>query len=261
MAGIWQGGDAYEAYVGRWSRLVAGEFLGWLDLPAGSAWLDVGCGTGELTRMILDRRNPSAVTGVDPSAAFLAHATAHTPDTRATFHEAGAESLPFADGAFDVAVSGLVLNFVPDPAAGVAEMARVTRKSGTVAAYVWDYAGKMELIRYFFDAAIELDPAAVEHDEGPRFSFCNEGGLVSLFNAAGLQSTEARAIDVPTHFRDFDDYWSPFLAGTGVAPAYAMSLSEPDREALRERIRESLPIQSDGSIHLVARAWAVRGIA
>jgi SAM-dependent methyltransferase len=175
------------------------------------------------------------------------------------FAEAGAEALPFPDDQFDAAVSGLVLNFVPDPGRGVSEIARVTRRSGVVAAYVWDYAGKMEMIRYFFDAAAALDPAAAEVDEGSRFPMCTPEGLTTLFTSAGLHEVTTLAIDVPTRFRDFDDYWAPFLAGTGVAPAYAMSLPQALREALRERIRASLPIDSDGSIRLVARAWAIEG--
>jgi SAM-dependent methyltransferase len=259
MSDVWARGDAYEAYVGRWSRRVAYEFLKWLAVPAGRRWLDVGCGTGEHTRVILDRCQPTALTGVDPSRAFLALALERTPDRRAEFREGDAQALPFEDSRFDACVSGLVLNFVPKPERGVSEMARVTRGGGTVAAYVWDYAVKMEMIRYFFDAAVNLDPAAADVDEGARFPICNPEGLAALFTTAGLNEVETRAIDVPTHFRDFDDYWTPFLAGTGVAPAYAMSLSEDRRAVLRERIRQSLPVAQDGSISLVARAWAVKG--
>ena len=259
MSDVWESGGAYEAYVGRWSRLVADEFLKWTDVPAGGGWLDVGCGTGELTRVILDHCQPTGVTGVDPSRAFLALARERTLDRRAEFLERDAQALPFEDSRFDACVSGLVLNFVPEPERGVSEMARVTRGGGTVAAYVWDYAGKMEMIRYFFDAAVALDPAAAEVDEGSRFPICSPEGLAALFTSAGLRTVAIRAIDIPTHFRDFDDYWTPFLAGTGVAPAYAMSLSEDRRAALRERIRQSLPVAQDGSISLVARAWAVKG--
>ncbi len=258
MTSIWQSGDAYENFVGRWSRRVAEEFLDWLSISPGGNWLDVGCGTGELTRAILERCDPLTVTGLDPSPAFLAHAINHTDDARADFHEADAQVLPFPDDHFHATVSGLVLNFVPDPALALSEAARVTRPGGVVAAYVWDYAGKMELIRYFFDAAIAIDPAAADVDEA-RFTICNPMGLADLFRGARLRDVDTRAIDVTTRFRDFDDYWTPFLARVGVAPAYALSLSEPQREALRERLRGSLPVEPDGSINLVARAWAVRG--
>ncbi len=152
-----------------------------------------------------------------------------------------------------------MLNFVPEPAKAVEEMARVTRSGGTVAAYVWDYAGRMELMRHFWDAAVALNADAFDLDEGRRFPLCGPEPLMALFGAAGLQAVEVRAIDVPTIFRDFEDYWSPFLGGQGPAPGYAMSLSEERRLALRERIRAGLPFESDGSIHLIARAWAVRG--
>ena len=156
-------------------------------------------------------------------------------------------------------VSGLVLNFVPEPARAVAEMARVARPGGRVAAYLWDYAGRMEMMRIFWDAAAALDPAAAVLDEGQRFPLCHPGPLGDAFRHAGLDDVEVRAIDVPTVFRDFDDYWFPFLGGHAPAPAYAVSLDEDRRIALREQIRASLPIRSDGSIHLIARAWAVRG--
>ena len=160
-----------------------------------------------------------------------------------------------------MAVSGLVLNFVPEPRRAIAEMARVARPGGTVAAYVWDYAGKMELMRYFWDAAVMLDPTALEFDEGRRFPICQPTPLAALFESVGLQKVEVRPIDISTHFRDFDDYWSPFLGGQGPAPGYAMSLSEERREELRERIRSNLPIAKDESIPLATRAWAVRGRA
>ena len=138
-------------------------------------------------------------------------------------------------------------------------MVRVVRPGGIVAAYVWDYAGRMELMRYFWDAAVELDPAAGALDEGLRFPLCQPAPLAELFEGAGLQRVEGREIEVPTRFKDFDDYWSPFLGGQGPAPGYAMSLDEPRRAALRELIRSRLPIAADGSISLVARAFAVRG--
>jgi SAM-dependent methyltransferase len=189
------------------------------------------------------------------------HARAHIVDPRATFDVADAQAIPVESAQFDAAVSGLVLNFVPKPWLAVREMARAVRPEGLVAAYVWDYAGKMELMRHFWNAAVELDRAAMELDEGRRFPLCQPSPLTELFTQAGLREVQVLPIDVPTRFRDFDDYWTPFLGGQGPAPGYAMSLSEERREVLRDRIRARLPIVSDGSIELIARAWAVRGRA
>jgi len=155
-------------------------------------------------------------------------------------------------------VSGLVLNFVPDQRGALAEMARVTGNGGTIGAYVWDYAGKMELMRFFWDAAVELDPDAAKMDEGIRFPQCRPQALAELFAGAGLQGVEVRAIDIATAFASFEDYWQPFLGGQGPAPAYAMSLDEGARARLRDRIRERMPVQANGSIALTARAWATR---
>jgi SAM-dependent methyltransferase len=252
----WTTGDLYEPYVGRWSRLVAREFLDWLAVPGGRDWLDVGCGTGALSQTIVERANPRSLRGVDASPAFVGHARQRVSDGRAQFEVGDARSLPLEAGSVDAAVSGLVLNFVPEAAA---EMGRVVRPGGSVAAYVWDYSEKMELMRRFWDAAVALDAAAGELDEARRFPICRPEPLARLFGDAGLADVQVRAIDVPTVFRDFDDYWNPFLGGQGPAPGYAMSLSEASRSALRDRIRSTLPIAGDGSIPLTARAWAVRG--
>ena len=256
-AEVWAAGDAYEPYVGRWSRLVAREFVAWLGVAGGGAWLDVGCGTGALSQTVLEGADPAAVVGIGPSLGFLANARARPGLARLAV--ADARPLPVADARVDAAVSGLVLNFVPDPAAAVAEMARVTRPGGRVAAYVWDYAGRMELIRRFWDAAVALDPAAAELDEGRRFGLCRPEPLAGLFRDAGLVEVAGRPIEVPTRFRDFDDYWTPFLGGQGPAPGYALALDEGRRAALREALRARLPVADDGSIALVARAWAVAG--
>jgi hypothetical protein len=139
-------------------------------------------------------------------------------------------------------------------------MTRVTRTGGLVAVYLWDYADRMQMIRHFFDAAVALDPNASELDEGRRFPICQPDALSQLFKSAGLNNVEVRPIEVSTHFRNFDDYWLPFLGGQGPAPSYLMSLSEERRIALREQVRAGLPFASDGSIPLVARAWAARGL-
>jgi SAM-dependent methyltransferase len=238
---------------------VAKEFVTWLDVPGLGNWLDVGCGTGALSSAILTLAAPRALTGIDASAGFVEWAQAHVQDPRAHFQSGDARSLPFADETFDAAVSGLVINFVPEPASAVSEMARVVCPDGVIAAYVWDYSGGMQLMRHFWDAALALDPDALAEDEARRFAICQPEPLKRLFRDAGARDVEVREIEIPTVFRDFDDYWTPFLGGQAPAPRYAMSLGEEHRSALREKIRADLPIAPDGSIHLTARAWAVRG--
>jgi SAM-dependent methyltransferase len=260
VSDTWERGSPYEQYVGRWSRQVAPLFLSWLSIPGGRRWLDLGCGTGALCAAIVDYCSPSSVTGVEPSEGFLKTAKDNLAG-RAALHQGTATAIPLGASSIDVAVSGLVLNFVPDQRAALLEMARVTGKGGTIAAYVWDYGGRMDLMRYFWDVAVELDPAAAKMDEGVRFPMCRPGALEKLFTGAGLKEIEVRAIDVPTLFVDFDDYWRPFLGGQGPAPAYAMSLDEIARACLRDRIRERLPTAANGSISLTARAWAVRASA
>lgn len=256
----WHAGEAYEAYMGRWSGRVASAFAGWLDLPAGQDWLDVGCGTGALSATVLATQAPRSLIGVDPSAGFLALARARIDDPRAEFREADAGHLPLPDADRDVAVAGLALNFVPDRAAALAEMRRVVRPDGTVAFYVWDYPGRgVGFMRAFWTAATSLDSAAADLTEDRRFPFCTLPELRTLAERAGLGSVEGTAIEVPTVFADFDDYWRPFTLGAGPAPGYCASLAPDARERLRRALAATLPRRADGAIALTARAWAVRG--
>jgi SAM-dependent methyltransferase len=258
---VWESGEEYEPYVGRWSRLVAREFLAWLAMPAGARWLDVGCGTGALIQAILDDCSPAEVVGIDPSSSYIAYARRRIGDPRVRYEVGDARALPVSSS-YDAVVSGLMINFVPAPdqLKAAREMVRSARVGGTVASYVWDYAGEMQLMRRFWEAAVALDPTAADLDEGARFSLCHPDNLAALFRKAGLSAVETRAIDVPTVFHDFDDYWAPFLGGQGPAPGYANSLDPDRRAALRDSLRAVLPTQPDGSIHLIARAWAVRGV-
>ncbi len=256
----WANGELYERYVGRWSRLVAHEFLKWLAVPAGSKWLDVGCGTGALSQTILEVSAPAGITALDRSEAFVAFASSQIANKKIQFEVGDAQSLRSDIGPFDAIVSGLVLNFIPQPEQALAGMRSVARKGGVVAGYVWDYAEGMQLMRHFWDAAVALDPKVHDIDEVKRFPHSRPEPMKKLFQEAGIQHVEVIPIEVPTNFRDFDDYWSPFLGGQGPAPSYAMSLSEEARANLREKIRAGLPIQSDGSIHLKARAWGIKGI-
>src|ERR671911_2244347 len=214
----WDSGSAYEPYVGRWSRLVAREFLEWLAVPPDSRWLDVGCGTGALAETILSLSAPSEVVGMDPSPAYVAFARDRLNGAQVGFEVGDAQALQQASATFDAVVCGLVLNFVAEPDKAVSEMARVVRPGRAVAAYVWDYADGMQMMRHFWDAAGALDPRARELDEGRRFPLCKPEPLTNLFDTSGLEKIEVRAFDVPIVFHDFDDYWSPFLGGQAPAP-------------------------------------------
>src|SRR5258706_15775141 len=168
----WASGDKYEPYIGRWSRLVAREFLNWLAIPKEKTWLDVGCGTGALSQTILQMAEPVKVKGVDRSEEIVAFAREHTQDKRAEFEAGDAQALPVESSSYDAVVAGLVLNFIPEPARALAEMIRAAREDAIVAVYVWDYAEGMQLIRYFFDVAAALDPNAIDFVECRRFSIC-----------------------------------------------------------------------------------------
>lgn len=233
--------------------------MSWLDAPENNRWLDLGCGTGALTAQILEHSDPKSVIGVEPSESFLSLARDQVGDQRAEFRQGDGENIPIADGEVDVAVSGLVLNFIPDQQNAVNELARTVGKGGTVAAYVWDYAGHAQFIRYFWDAAMDLDPAAREQHEGVRFPNCRPEALRILFVSAGLNNVVTAAIDIPTPFENFDDYWSPFLSGIGPAPGYCASLGEASQNRLKDNLKNTLPTDRDGMILLAARAWAVRG--
>jgi SAM-dependent methyltransferase len=245
--------------MGRWSRLLAAEVVAWLDPLPGLRWLDVGCGTGALSEAVLAGTAPVSVVGVDPSAAYVAAAATRITDGRVTFQVGEAAALPLPDSDVDQVVSGLVLNFVPDAVAAVREMRRVLVSGGRATAYVWEYSSGMQMLRYFWDAAIAEDPAAAALDEGHRFPICHLDRLQDCFADAGLDDVDARPVQVPTVFRDFDDYWAPFLGGQGPAPSYCAGLPQETRDRLSARLQANLPQQPDGSIELSARAWAVTG--
>lgn len=254
----WEAGGPYERYMGRWSRKVAADFLRWLAAERGLAWADVGCGTGALTETILTDCAPSSVDGIDASAGFISQAQ-RIQDPRARFVSGDATRLPWEPGAFDVTASGLVLNFVTDHESMAREMARVTKPGGRVAVYVWDYAGGMQMMRHFWEAAIAVTPGDAKLDQADRYPICQPGPLRALFERAALQSVAVRAIEIPTTFQDFDDYWDPFLGGAGTAPAYLASVSADAREAIRARLKARLVPAQGGPIELTARAWTVQG--
>jgi len=259
MKDSWQFGDPYEYYMGRWSKLVASQFVDWLSPKTGSKWLDVGCGTGALSEAIITRHNPETVIAIDQSEGFV-RAAQQRLGSKASCKVGNAMSLPLDDASTDFSVSGLVLNFIPEPEKALAEMQRVTRKGGTVAVYIWDYAGKMEFLNRFWDVAVELNPGASELHEGRRFPDANAEQLMDAFNRVGFSKTETAPLEIATKFTDFDDYWRPFLGGQGPAPTYVSKLSDAERNRLREALAQTLPVEADGSISLTARAWAAKGI-
>lgn len=256
----WASGDRYEQYMGRWSRLVAQPFLTWLAPATGGRWLDAGCGSGALSVLIAQHYAPSSLTVVDRSTAFV-RATSLRVDRQAWAVVGDILALPLPEVTVDMAVCGLVLNFAADPQLAVNELRRITTPGGTVAAYIWDYNGIMEFLAAFWTAAIALDPGAAHLNQADRFADANAESLQRLFLAAGLSNVETHPIVVETRFHDFDDYWQPFLGGQGPAPTYVQTLTTADRARLRGQLQKQLPTRGDGSISLMARAWAARGTA
>jgi SAM-dependent methyltransferase len=255
MRDVWQSADSYEAYIGRWSRLVARKFVADLSIAPGRVWLDLGCGSGALTSAILGIADPAHVIALDRSVDFVGQTRRLSRDGRVTFVGGDAMNLPLCTSQVDAAVSGLVLNFVSQPERAAREMLRCVRGGGVMAVYLWDYSDGMQAIRLFWDAAIALDGSATSLDEAVRFPICRPAALEQLFRDAGAVDVRVTSIAVPMHFRDFTDFWSPFLGGQGPAPTFTMSLGEEERTALRERLRATIPANADGSIDLSGKAW------
>jgi len=249
---------SYESYVGRWSRFVAREFVAWVNAAPGQTWLDVGAGTGILTEVILQDAAPSKVVGVDLSPEYIEFARQRIHDDRVELRVEDAGNIA-ESSQFDVSVAGLVLNFLPSPEQGAKTMAQAVRSGGLVAAYVWDYSGQMEMMRHFWDAAIQVDPSAAEADAGQRFTICRPENLRSLFESVGLTAVDVIPIDIQTQFQNFDDYWLPFLGAQGSVSKYLRSMTDETRSALHDQLQRQLPTTHDGTISLVARAWAVKG--
>ncbi|MEO8105722.1 MAG: class I SAM-dependent methyltransferase [Actinomycetes bacterium] len=255
----WTSANPYEYFMGRFSRPLARRVLASLSPPEALRWLDVGCGTGALSQAILELTTPTSVVGVDPSPEFIADARRRLQDQKAQFFSGDASHLPLADATVDHVIAGLALNFADDPSSALREMRRVTAPGGRVSAYVWDYAEGMQMLRYFWDAALAEDPSASTYDEGMRFALCRADTLERLFRGAGLTDVTCTPVELDTTFTDFDDYWRPFLGGQGPAPTYCSSLSDTHRQRLSNRLRHTIPAQPDGSLALQARAWLVTG--
>ncbi len=245
--------EAYDRFMGRYSRLLAPQLTDLAGVRSGQRALDVGCGPGALTAELVARLGPEPVAAVDPSEPFVAAARARYPGV--TVLQASAEQLPFPDGAFDVALAQLVVHFMSDPVAGLAEMARVTRRDGVIAACVWDHTGGQGPLGLFWKAARELDP---EVEDESQLAGTREGHLAELFEAAGLHGIEETVISATLEHPTFEEWWDPFTSGVGPAGSHVASL-DPERQAeLRERCRTLLPA---APFALTARAWAARGLA
>lgn len=262
MSGLhdqWAAGSSYDDFMGRWSRHLAPGFVAWLREPAGVHWLDVGCGTGAMTRAICSHAEPASVLGCDPAESFVEYARRHHQDQQAAFVTAGVGNLPGRPDGYGSITSLLALNFFPDPGAALREMRSLAATAGTISACVWDYGEKMEFLRIFWDAAVALDPAARRLDEGVRFPLCRPDALVALFQAAGLDGVRCEPLEIRTEFSGFADYWRPLMGCTGPAPSYLASLDAGQRSALAARVERVLPRGAGDRIVLTARAWAVRG--
>jgi len=251
--------DAYERFMGRWSRQLAPALVEYSEVNDGGAVLDVGSGTGALAFAVRDATTATRVLGIDLSPEYVQYAAAKNRDARVRFEVGDAQTLRMSDAAFDRTISLLVLNFVPDRRQALAEMIRVTKPGGIVTTAVWDYGAGMEMLRVFWDEATALDPAVIARDE-KHMPLCKHGEIAALFREAKLEAVTETLLVTGLRFTSFDDYWEPFLYGQGPAGAYVAELSRERQAALRERLRRRLLGGGpDRAIHLQARAWAAKG--
>lgn len=247
------GPEAYDRFMGRYSRPLASRFADVASVRSGQRALDVGCGPGALTAELVSRVGAASVAAVDPTPAFVEAAGERNPGVEV--HPAAAERLPFDDGAFDVALAQLVVHFMDDAVNGLREMRRVTREGGTVAACVWDYTEGLGPLACFWEAACELDPGA---DSGLRLAGGRSGDLERLFHEAGMDDVQEHRLTVEVEHPSFDEWWEPFTYGVARAGGYVRSLEPARLDALRERCRVLLP---PAPFVVSASAWAARGTA
>jgi SAM-dependent methyltransferase len=251
--------DAYERYMGRWSRLLAPSLIEFSEVGEGHAVLDVGCGTGALAFAVRDATKTAYVEGIDLSLAYIARAKDQNTDPRVYFGTGDAQALNFSDARFDRTMSLLVVNFIPDRERALKEMIRVTKPGGIVSAAVWDYGDGMQMLRVFWDEAIRFDPAATTRDEA-HMPLCKKGELAAAWRQAGLYDVRETSLRLTLRFASFDDYWEPFRLGQGPAGAYVAGLPRERQTELGQRLRRRLlGSREDRPIELHASAWAVRG--
>jgi ubiquinone/menaquinone biosynthesis C-methylase UbiE len=248
-------GAAYERLMGRWSRLVGETFIDWLDVPPGLRWLDVGCGNGAFTELVIERRAPAAAVAVDPSDEQLAYARSRPGARTAQFHQGDAQALRFTDGAFDIAAMALVISFLPDPARAIAEMTRVVRPGGVVATYMWDFDGRGVPVTPIYEALQALGtPTPLPNTVAARRDVMQD-----LFEKAGLEAVETRVIRIPTVFANFDDFWDSNAVPVGPQGKHIAGMSSAERDRLRAHLRERVPVAPDGRIVYESVANAAKG--
>lgn len=249
----------YERFMGRWSRQLAREYIAFAGVKNGDRVLDVGTGTGSLASVLEATMTSSEIVGVDPSEGFISYAKKNAKSGRTHFETGDAQALRFQDSSFDQTMALLVMNFIPDHSKAIGEMRRVTRPQGVVSACVWDYDAGMQMLRFFWDEAVALDPAIEPKDER-HMKLSREGQLGELWNRAGLVNVQQKPVSIDQAYESFDDYWGPFLKGAGPGGAYVVSLSDERRRELETRIRKRLlGNRENGPFVLKARAWCVRG--
>lgn len=250
----------YERFMGRWSQLLAPPYIAFAGVKDGQRVLDVGTGTGSVAAAAETRMPASDIVGIDPSQAFIAYAKKNAKSARAQFEVGDAQALKFKDASFDQTLALLVMNFIPDHGKAIAEMRRVTRPQGTVSACVWDYDAGMQMLRFFWDEAVALDPAIEPKDER-HMKLSRQGQLGDLWKKAGLVNVQEAPLVIDQAFSSFNDYWEPFTKGAGPGGAYVVSLSPDRRQQLEARMRNRLlGGRQDGPFALTARAWCIRGV-
>jgi SAM-dependent methyltransferase len=249
----------YERFMGRWSRLLAPLHISFAGVKNGQRVLDVGTGTGSAALAAEASFPASEIVGIDPSEGFIAYARKNAKSARATFDVGDAQALKFADASFDQTLALLVMNFIPDHNKAISEMRRVTRAQGIVSACVWDYDAGMQMLRFFWDEAVALDPAIEPKDER-HMKLSRQGQLANLWKAAGLVNVQEAPLVIDQAYASFNDYWEPFTKGAGPGGAYVVSLPPDRRQQLETNMRKRLlGDRQDGPFKLTARAWCVRG--